>query len=186
MNNLQAKKITTGFVPCRILKPMFFSSAFQSLPPLPLKTSQLNGKNASCDLSAFEHIAQTCPLLYTRVNDSRSDYVANYVHSFFRRSCQRYPEIRHHCPDSPILLVGTKIDLRDDRETLTQLAEIGQQPVKREQGQKMASKIRACKYLECSALTQRGLKQVFDEAVRCVLQPQPPLKRHQRKVCSVM
>ena len=56
--------------------------------------------------------------------------------------------------------VGTKIDLREDRETLAMLAEQGLAPMKREQGLKLASKIRAVKYLECSALTQRGLKQV--------------------------
>ena len=55
---------------------------------------------------------------------------------------------------------GTKIDLREDRETLSILADAGQAPIKREQGQKLANKIRAVKYLECSALTQRGLKQV--------------------------
>lgn len=44
--------------------------------------------------------------------------------------------------------------------------------------------IRAVKYMECSALTQRGLKQVFDEAVRAVLRPEPQ-KRRQRK-CSIM
>ena len=91
------------------------------------------------------------------------------------------PEIKHHCADAPILLIGkryiltlkgiekifvhstgTKIDLREDKETLQILAENGQAPIKREQGQKLANKIRAVKYLECSALTQRGLKQVLE------------------------
>jgi len=94
------------------------------------------------------------------------------------------PEIKHHCPDAPILLIGTKIDLREDKEALQALAENGHAPLKREQGQKLANKIRAVKYLECSALTQRGLKQVFDEAVRAVLRPQPVRKR-QRK-CELL
>ena len=56
--------------------------------------------------------------------------------------------------------VGTKLDLREDKETLSQLGEQGLSPIKREQGQRLANKIRAVKYLECSALTQRGLRQV--------------------------
>jgi len=55
---------------------------------------------------------------------------------------------------------GTKIDLREDKDVIGILANSGLSPIKREQGIKMASKIRAVKYLECSALTQRGLKQV--------------------------
>jgi len=94
------------------------------------------------------------------------------------------PEIKHHCPDAPILLIGTKIDLREDKEALQALSDNGHSPIKREQGQKLANKIRAVKYLECSALTQRGLQQVFDEAVRAVLRPQP-IRKRQRK-CALL
>ena len=70
-----------------------------------------------------------------------------------------------------IFVLGTKIDLREDKETLSQLIEQGLSVVKREQGQKLASKIRAVKYLECSALTQRGLKSVSDFYIffKCVV-----------------
>ena len=50
--------------------------------------------------------------------------------------------------------------MREDKEALQALSDNGHSPIKREQGQKLANKIRAVKYLECSALTQRGLKQV--------------------------
>ncbi|XP_014669504.1 PREDICTED: ras-related C3 botulinum toxin substrate 1-like isoform X2 [Priapulus caudatus] len=104
--------------------------------------------------------------------------------SFENVTTKWYPEIKHHCPEAPIILVGTKLDLRDDKETLAQLSEAGINPVKREQGVKMSSKIRAVKYMECSALTQRGLKQVFDEAVRAVLRPET--QKPKTKKCKVL
>jgi len=62
-------------------------------------------------------------------------------------------------------LIGTKIDLREDKDVISQLAANSLSPIRREQGIKVASKIRAIKYLECSALTQRGLKQVQQSIV---------------------
>merc|ERR1712096_347999 len=82
-------------------------------------------------------------------------------------------EISHHCPGVPILLIGTKSDLRTDMETKNALQSKGAEYVRTVQADKMAKDINAVKYLECSALTQDGLKQVFDEAIRAALAPAP-------------
>jgi len=80
-----------------------------------------------------------------------------------------HPEISHHAPGVPFLLVGTKIDLRDDDEQVAQLRNKGHEPINEAKGNQLAASLGAQKYLECSALTQKGLKNVFDEAIRSVL-----------------
>jgi Ras-related C3 botulinum toxin substrate 1 len=69
----------------------------------------------------------------------------------------------------PFILVGTKLDLRHDPETMKRLQERHLNAKSETDGQEMARRLGAYKYLECSALTQAGLKNVFDEAIRCVL-----------------
>src|ERR1700712_272179 len=81
---------------------------------------------------------------------------------------QWFPEIDHHAPSVPIILVGTKLDLREDPATLESLRQKRMEPVSYDQALVVAKEIRAHKYLECSALTQRNLKSVFDEAIRYV------------------
>ena len=78
---------------------------------------------------------------------------------------QWYPEVRHHCPDVPIILVGTKLDLRDNKETVEKLKEKNCVPISYQVGTQMSKEIGAVKYLECSALTQHGLKVVFDKVI---------------------
>ena len=86
--------------------------------------------------------------------------------SFENVSAKWYPEVSHHCPNTPLLLVGTKLDLREDSETINRLNEKNLSPISYEQGMSKQKEINGVKYMECSALTQKGLKQVFDEAIR--------------------
>ena len=74
-------------------------------------------------------------------------------------------------PTTKCILVGTKLDLRDDPNTIQKLSEKKSAPITYERGMAMAKEIGAIKYLECSALTQKNLKNVFDEAIRCHLFP---------------
>ncbi|KAJ2151836.1 Rho GTPase protein rac1, partial [Coemansia sp. RSA 562] len=69
-----------------------------------------------------------------------------------------YPEISHHAPGVQIILVGTKLDLREDPDTIAKLKEKNQAPITFTLATIMANDIKAARYLECSALTQKGLK----------------------------
>ncbi|KAJ1547720.1 DNA topoisomerase 1 [Cladochytrium tenue] len=93
--------------------------------------------------------------------------------SFENVRAKWYPEINHHAPNTPMILVGTKLDLREDRETIERLRDKRMSPISYQHGMAMAKEIGAVKYLECSALTQKGLKNVFDDAIRAVLTPMP-------------
>ena len=79
------------------------------------------------------------------------------------------PEVEHHCPNTPIVLVGTKLDLLDDAATVERLKQMRLAPITRKQGEAMQREIAAMAYVECSALTTRGLKKVFDEALRATM-----------------
>ena len=83
-----------------------------------------------------------------------------------------HQEIKYHAPGVPIILVGTKSDLRDDADFVKQLEAKGKKPLTCEDGEAVATAIGACHHAECSALTQKGLKQVFDEAIKEVLRRQ--------------
>jgi len=105
--------------------------------------------------------------------------------SFENVTAKWYPEISHHYPNVPIILVGTKLDLRDDKETIERLREKKMAPITYEQGLAKMKEINAVKYLECSALTQKGLKNVFDEAIRAVISP-PITKKKKQSGCLIL
>lgn len=66
----------------------------------------------------------------------------------------------------PIILVGTKMDLKKDSATAANLRAKNMAWIEFEQGVEVAKEIGADRYVECSALTQLNLKSVFDYAIK--------------------
>jgi Ras family protein A len=89
------------------------------------------------------------------------------------------PEVKHFCPNVPIILVGNKKDLRNDPLTIKELAKMKQEPVKPQEGRAMAEKINAFAYLECSAKSKEGVREVFEAATRAALQ----VKKRKKSKC---
>ena len=76
--------------------------------------------------------------------------------SFENVAVKWHPEISHHAPEVPFILVGTKMDLRDDTDTVEHLKQKGWVCVSTAAGQEKCRALGGFKYLECSALTQKA------------------------------
>jgi small GTP-binding protein len=121
------------------------------------------------DTAGQEEYDRLRPLSYANANVFLVCFsIVNPV-SFENISAKWYPEVMHFCPEVPLIVVGTKLDLRDDQATLDKLATQGHKPISTAQGEELARKIKAVKFMECSAKTGQQLKSVFDEAVKSVL-----------------
>jgi Ras-related C3 botulinum toxin substrate 1 len=134
----------------------------------------VDGKTVSLglwDTAGQEDYDRLRPLSYPQTDVFLVCFNTISPSSFQNVKTKWVPEVKHHCPDSKILLIGTKIDLREDADALTRLNERGLKPITAEEGNKLAKEIGAVCYVECSALTQKGLKTVFDEAIKCILFP---------------
>lgn len=80
-------------------------------------------------------------------------------------------EIRQHCPSVPIVIVGTKLDLRNDADAVARLAEKDQKAITLDQGKQLGAELDAYAVCECSARSQQGLKETFIKVIEAVLKP---------------
>ena len=92
------------------------------------------------------------------------------------------PKLRSHDTQTPILLVGTQANIRDNQQKQQDLQKKKMIPVTRERAEQVAQDLKLVK--ECSAFTQEGLKDVFEEAIMIALDP--PQANNQTKCCKVM
>ena len=92
------------------------------------------------------------------------------------------PEVTSATPNAELVLVGTKADLRDSFDSIpSDKKNVGDRPVTREEAEEVAKKIGARHYVECSAMKNEGLTEVFHTAIKSVLNPRPksemPIKK---------
>ncbi|XP_015608938.1 ras-like GTP-binding protein RhoL isoform X2 [Cephus cinctus] len=123
------------------------------------------------DTAGQEDYERLRPLSYPNTDCFLLCFSVSARSSYENVASKWYPEIKHHCPNVPIVLVGTKGDLRSEGDLdIISLREC----------KKMQKKIKAFKYMECSAVKQEGLEDVFVEAIRAVLR-----KPSSTKLCCI-
>lgn len=123
------------------------------------------------DTAGQEDYDRLRPLSYPQTDVFMLCYSIISPASFENIRTKWHPEIRHHAPTTPFILVGTKIDLRDNADTLARLAEKRLAPITPMQGAEMAKVIGARSFIEVSAFNHHNLRQVFEEAVRAAITP---------------
>lgn len=87
------------------------------------------------------------------------------------------PEVKHFCPSVPIVLVGNKKDLRNQSASKC---------VRTQEGEQMAQRIGAQSYVECSALTKDGVRQVFEVATRSSLARGKKRRKEKKNGCDIL
>jgi len=96
------------------------------------------------------------------------------------------PEVSHFCPGVPVVLVGTKKDLRTEPDAAAaSRCASAETPVSTEQGQRVAALSRVHAYVECSARTREGVEKVFETAALAALRGHRPRSAWRSK-CRIL
>ncbi|RWW47712.1 hypothetical protein BHE74_00046268 [Ensete ventricosum] len=74
------------------------------------------------------------------------------------------PELRRFAPNVPIVLVGTNLDLREDKGYLADHP--GATTITPAQGEELRKQLGAATYIECSSKTQSNVKAAFYTAIK--------------------
>jgi small GTP-binding protein len=137
------------------------------------------------DTAGQEDYARMRPLSYPHTDVFLVCFAVGSRASFDNVRTVWAPELAHHAPHVPVVLVGTKLDQRDDSAVAADLARRGQRPVSFPEGVALAKAVGASQYIEVSALRQHRVPAVFEAAVRAARRPRPA-PRPARKLCVVM
>lgn len=131
------------------------------------------------DTAGQEEYDRLRPLSYPQTDVFLLCFSVNEPNSFANVVDKWFPEIRHNTNYEnmrpykltgkfPILLVGTKADLREDEHEQDRLRELNTDFVSRAEIDQCVAQLGLMGYVECSAATQDGVANVFERAVEIV------------------
>mmetsp|Transcript_17513 Transcript_17513/g.19694 ORF Transcript_17513/g.19694 Transcript_17513/m.19694 type:complete len:200 (+) Transcript_17513:19-618(+) len=132
-------------------------------------TVEVDGKAVTLslwDTAGQEDYDRLRPLSYPGTDVFLVCYCLVDPESFENVTKKWLPELKTNAQPVPIILVGTKLDLKGNEEYL---AEKGITPVDSSQGDGVSSSLNLAAHIETSALTQKNLKEVFDTAILQVM-----------------
>lgn len=126
------------------------------------------------DTAGQEGYDRLRPLSYPQTDVFLICFSVAAPNSFSHIDTKWKPEILHHAPGVPFMIVGTKADMRNDEKTVESLKENGKEMKSETEYRAEALRIGAAGYGECSALEQAGLQEVFDDAIRYAIKAKVP------------
>ncbi|ELP89243.1 Rho GTPase, putative [Entamoeba invadens IP1] len=121
------------------------------------------------DTAGQEEFDSLRPLSYPGTDIFLLCYAVNSSASLANLKDKWYPEIQKYCKDEFKMMVGLKVDLRENAQEVKKIEVEGNKMITPEEGQSMCTELDCAKYMECSALTRKGLVEVFETAVEMVL-----------------
>ncbi|XP_018591269.1 rho-related GTP-binding protein RhoH [Scleropages formosus] len=111
------------------------------------------------DTAGNDTFRQIRPMSYQQADIVLLCYSVANISSFASVRNKWIAEVRAHLPHVPVLVVATQTDQRE-------MGSVRANCITSSEGKRLAHDIRAKGYMECSALSNRGIQQVFENAVR--------------------
>ncbi len=99
------------------------------------------------DTAGQEDYDKMRPLSYSQTDVFLICFSITCPDSFKNIQTKWHPEVSNNCPQTPIILVGTKVDLRDDKDAIEMPKDSKLETMSHHQGLAMMKEIGAIKYL---------------------------------------
>ncbi|CAO3616895.1 unnamed protein product [Mucor hiemalis] len=149
---------------------------------VPLDTGKIV-ELALWDTAGQEDYDRLRPLSYPETDVVLICFAINLRTSFTNVEDRWLPEVTHFCENVPKLLVGTKLDFRQNQDEIRRLGLVGQRLITEEEATALANKIGA-RYYECSAMQNINVDEVIEAATKAAVAGN--MKRLHKRLCTIL